>query len=77
MISSINWRKQQSNKLLYPVRGKKMAFKNEDEIRSFSDNEKPRMFAIDRTSLEKHVVHVLWAEAKTQMNLNKTPYIKE
>lgn len=54
-----------------------MAFKNEDEIRSFSDNENLRMFAIDRTSLEKHVVHVLWAEAKTQMNLNETPYIKE
>lgn len=77
MISSINRRKQQSNKLLYPAGGKKIAFKNEDEIRSFSDNEKPRMFTIDRASLEENAVHVLRAEAKTQMNLNKAAYIKE
>lgn len=41
-----------------------MAFRNEDKIRSFADNEKLRKFTTNRTSLEENRMDILQAEGK-------------
>lgn len=41
-----------------------MAFRNEDKIRSFSDNEKLRKFTTKRISLEENRTGVLQAKGK-------------
>lgn len=44
--------------------GGKIAFKDEDKIRSFSDNEKLRKCGTNTTSPEENTMHVLRAEGK-------------
>lgn len=41
-----------------------MAFRNEDKLRSFSDNEKLREFSTNRASLEDNRMDILQAKGK-------------
>lgn len=59
VISSINWEKITVEYNFISCGRTKMAFKNEDKIRSFSANGKLRKLTTSRTWLEENVVNIL------------------